>query len=137
MQITEIVVSAGRTFNHPHEQYSNLRPNVTVKAILQDGDDWIETTKRLQAQAEQLIEDHKNHMLQSIEDLYELTERQRELVSLESSIRKAQTRLDQIRNAHPQLSQLQIPAEAVSDDEDLKTDAEISSRLNFYRKGDY
>jgi hypothetical protein len=28
MHITRIVVFAGRTFNHPHEDYSNLKPSV-------------------------------------------------------------------------------------------------------------
>jgi hypothetical protein len=32
MKINSITVTAGRTFNHPHEQYSNLRPEVTMTA---------------------------------------------------------------------------------------------------------
>ena len=30
-KITEITVSAGRTFNHPHESFSNLKPHVALK----------------------------------------------------------------------------------------------------------
>ena len=30
MKINTITVTAGRTFNHPHEDYSNLRPSVTM-----------------------------------------------------------------------------------------------------------
>lgn len=32
MHITEITVKAGRTFNHPHESYSNLRADVEFRA---------------------------------------------------------------------------------------------------------
>ena len=38
MKITEIVVSAGRTFNHPYENFSNLRPQVTLKATPDEGE---------------------------------------------------------------------------------------------------
>lgn len=31
MKVIEIIVSAGRTFNHPNESYSNLRPQVSVR----------------------------------------------------------------------------------------------------------
>ena len=34
MKIQTITVTAGRTFNHPHEQYSNLRPEVQMTATL-------------------------------------------------------------------------------------------------------
>lgn len=34
MRIKTITVTAGRTFNHPYEQYSNLRPEVTMVADL-------------------------------------------------------------------------------------------------------
>ena len=39
MKITNIVVRAGRTFNHPHESYSNLKPEVELTATLDEGDD--------------------------------------------------------------------------------------------------
>ena len=55
MQITEITVHAGRTFNHPYESYSNLRPSLTLRAILTDGEDHLAATKALQAQAEGLV----------------------------------------------------------------------------------
>ena len=38
MQISRIVVTAGRTFNHPYEDCSTLRPQVTLEAILADGE---------------------------------------------------------------------------------------------------
>lgn len=68
MQVTEIIVSAGRKFNHPFESYSNLSPGITLKAKLTDGEDWQVAAKALQAEAERIIEDHKQDLLESIEN---------------------------------------------------------------------
>lgn len=59
MTITKITVTAGRTFNHPHEQDSNLRPEVTLEATLPEGANSIDAVRGLQAQVEGLVEDHK------------------------------------------------------------------------------
>lgn len=104
MQVREITVSAGRTFNHPFESYSNLKPMVTVKADLADGEDFEEAIKALQAKAESLVEDHKRHMLKSIEELHELECRRREAASLERKILDCQRELDRIRNNGGQLA---------------------------------
>jgi hypothetical protein len=104
MKITEIIVGAGRTFNHPYEQFSNLRPQVTIKAILDDGDDPEEVIKDLQAKAESMVEDHKNNILQSLRELHTLSLRQREMASLEKQLREAQARLDEIRKEYPQIT---------------------------------
>lgn len=106
MKITEIVVSAGRTFNHPHEQYSNLRPEVVMKATLNEGEDPAMATRALQAQAEGLVEDHKRSMLQSIEELHQLTERQAELRGLQKQLENAQQRITDIRAQNPELNLL-------------------------------
>jgi small-conductance mechanosensitive channel len=104
MQITEIVVSAGRTFNHPFEQFSNLRPNVTLKATLSPEDDPAKAMNELQAMAEKSVEDHKQALLHSIEELHYLTEAQRNMTSLAEQITRSQRQLEEIRKAHPQLS---------------------------------
>lgn len=109
MKVTEVIVSAGRTFNHPHESYSNLKPQVTMKATLEDGEDPVASAKKLQAQCEELVEDHKRNMLKSLEDLYDLTERQKEMMSLRGSLEKAQARLSEIREHYPQLEQVSLP----------------------------
>jgi len=57
MQVTEVIVSAGRTFNHPYESYSNLRPMVTVKARLGPDEDPTKAINQLQALAEKTVED--------------------------------------------------------------------------------
>jgi ABC-type Fe2+-enterobactin transport system substrate-binding protein len=120
MKVTEIIVQAGRTFNHPHEQYSNLKPSVALKAQLTEGDDPIAATKQLQAQAEGLVEDHKNHLLQSLEDLYQLGQRQEEIRGLQRQLTTAQDWLDQIRKQHPELLQLPAPEQTEAEREEEK-----------------
>ena len=107
-QVQEIVVSAGRTFNHPFESYSNLKPSITVKATLNEGEDWEAATKQLQATAEGLIEDHKRHMLQTIEEVEELRRKGDEVARLDRQIRQAQERLDALRSGAPALESPQV-----------------------------
>lgn len=103
MKINTITVTAGRTFNHPHEQYSNLRPEVSMTATLDDGEDAAKATRELQAKAEQIVEDHKRGLLTSIEELYQLTERQAEMRGLQQELERAQKRLESIRSENPTL----------------------------------
>lgn len=108
MQITEIVVSAGRTFNHPYESYSNLKPAITIKATIVDGEDAFEITKQLQRKAEQLVEDHKNNLLQGIREMEVMSSAMREMNNLEAEMERAQERLDQIRKMYPEFKHTQI-----------------------------
>ena len=103
MQVTEIVVNAGRTFNHPYEDYSNLRPSVTLKATLNKNDDPDKAVQELQAKAEKLVEDHKQNMLESLDELHHLTLAQREMQNLEDSLKRAQERLGELREKHTRL----------------------------------
>ena len=103
MKINQIVVRAGRTFNHPHESYSNLKPEVELTATLEAGDDTNTSVKQLQAQAEGMVEDHKQGLLKSIEELHNLTERQAEVRGLQSELNRAQSRLEAIRSENPEL----------------------------------
>jgi hypothetical protein len=103
MQITEITISAGRTFNHPYEQFSNLRPGVTIKAFLASTDDPGKMINELQALAEKSVEDHKQALLHSLEELHFLTEAQRDMTTLAEQITRSQARLEEIRKSHPQL----------------------------------
>lgn len=109
MQVLEIVVSAGRTFNHPYEQYSNLRPQVTMKANLQEGDDPDLAAQALQAKCEKLVEDHKTALLKQLEELYHLSQAKQEMADLEQRLKASQMRLNQIRIENPQL----LPGESV------------------------
>ena len=104
MIIKEITVSAGRTFNHPYEQFSNLRPGVTVRADLAEGEDATKAINDLQSLAEKTVEDHKQALLHSLEELHFLTEDQREMTSLGEQVTRSQARIDEIRKHHPQLT---------------------------------
>lgn len=114
MKINTITVTAGRTFNHPHEDYSNLRPEVTMTATIEDGEDPHVAVRDLQQRAEGLVEDHKQSLLHSIEELYQLTTKQAEVRGLERQLKDAQSRLEAIRKEHPQL---QLLPEAKEQDE--------------------
>lgn len=105
MQITEITASAGRTFNHPHEDYSNLKPHVTLKAVLADGDDPVACAKSLQQQAEQLCEDQKQGMLAALEDAYQIGEAKTRMIGLARQLKAAQEELDSVRKQWPGITQ--------------------------------
>jgi len=103
MKITEIVVSAGRTFNHPYENFSNLRPQVTLKATIDDGDDAIAAAKELQGKAEMLVEDHKRSMLQTLHELHHLSMAKQEIYDIERKLAGMNERLKDLREENPQL----------------------------------
>lgn len=101
-KVIEVTVGAGRTFNHPHESYSNLRPSVTFRAVLEDGEEPAAVARELQAQAESLVEDHKHNMLRSLEELYQLSTRQAEVIGIHRQLKAAQERLEDIRKDYPE-----------------------------------
>ncbi len=98
MKITEIIVSAGRTFNHPFEQFSNLRPQVTMKATLDEHEDPDAVTKSMQAKAEKLVEDHKTHILDSLHKIEQMAQYERTQANLEQQIKTAQEDLEIVRS---------------------------------------
>lgn len=97
MQVTEVIVTAGRVVNHPLESYANLRPEVTLKATLDPGEDVHAATKQLQATAEGLVEDHKNNLINDIKKLDQLKRKDQRVASLEQQIRESQSELDELR----------------------------------------
>lgn len=104
MQITQITVHAGRTFNHPYEQYSNFKPGVSLVATLDESDDPLKVTQDLQAKAETLVEDHKRNMLKSLHELQAMGEAQEELIRMGDAISRAQSRIDDLRKKYPKLN---------------------------------
>jgi hypothetical protein len=72
-------------------------------ATLDDGEDAAKATREFQAKAEQIVEDHKRGLLASIDELYQLTERQAEMRGLQQQLELAQQRLDTIRSENPTL----------------------------------
>ena len=104
MKIKEITVHAGRTFNHPFESYSNLRPSVSMTADISENEDPEEAIRTLQAKAEGLVEDHKQNMLSSLEEIHDLEMKNHEIKGLEEQLTRTQFRLDEIRKENPRLS---------------------------------
>ena len=120
MKITEITVNAGRVFNHPYESYSNLRPSVTLKATLDDGEDTDQAVLQLQAKAEGLVEDHKNKMLRSLDEIHHLEQAKGEMESLEDQLTRAGERLRKLRSENPQLSHTAKDADEAINLEDVE-----------------
>ncbi len=58
MQIDRITVTAGRTIPDPNVKFSNFRPDIALAATLGEGDDPVVATRRLQALAEALMDEH-------------------------------------------------------------------------------
>ena len=98
MQVTQIKVSAGRTFNHPFESYSNLRCDVHLDARLDEGEDAKAATQALQAQAEELAENHKQDLLKQIHNLERLSRAREEISQLEERVQSAQSRLKSLKH---------------------------------------
>lgn len=120
MKVTEIIVSAGRTFNHPYESYSNMKPQVTVKATVDEGEDLFAVTKDLQAKAESLVEDHKTHLLNSLRELENMRVRDQKITQLERLIKTSQGELEDMRKG--------LPAAPDGDAEDDRFETDDSDR---------
>lgn len=106
MKVTEITVHAGRTLQHPTQSYANVRPELSLRATLEDGDDPAECLRRLQTQAEQMVEDHAATLIASIEDR-ELAERElAEIGRLTHSIESAQDSLKNMRERRAERQKL-------------------------------
>ena len=55
MRIIKISATAAVTVPHPHVNYSNYRPEVTLEALLREGDDATACLKELQLQADAIV----------------------------------------------------------------------------------
>jgi len=86
MKITTITAHAGRTFNHPYEQYSNFRPGISLTAEVAGDADKLEKIRKLQTLAEYLADEVKADMLARLK----AEEAARQKASLEAS-RKARS----------------------------------------------
>lgn len=96
-KVTEVNVSASRGFNHPYEDYSNLKPFISLRIELEESEDVDKVVKEYQAKAESLVEDHKQHMLDSLTKLHEMAQYQQRVASLEDKIKESQKELDNLR----------------------------------------
>lgn len=92
-KITKVTVSASTGFNHPHEQYANFKPFVSLEAELAEGDDYYRVVKELQDRAETLVQSHKESILEDIA----LNQRIKEIRSdLSYALRDQEQNLDRI-----------------------------------------
>jgi hypothetical protein len=103
MNITQITVSAGRTFNDPYENYSNYKPHLTLTATLAPEDDAYDRLRLLQNYAEHLMDDHKRKMLSDLRALQAASQIRQEVSDLEAKIDRFQERLDEIKRNAPEL----------------------------------
>ena len=122
--MTKITVHAGRTFNHPYESYSNLRPSVTLEATLDKGENAEDATRSLQSKAEELVKSHKRNLLDSLEQIHELEMVSNEVRSLEDQITKNQSRLS---NLQGKMAVLKHDQQEDSDDDEIDLTAEDES----------
>jgi hypothetical protein len=99
MKIHNIHVSAGRTFNHPFEQYSNFRCDVQLQAGLEPDEDPVAATQALQAQVEKIAEDHKQDLLKNIRKLQEISRANEEISELERRTDIALNRIKELRRS--------------------------------------
>lgn len=76
MNIQEITVTAGRTFNHPYERYANFRFDFSLKAQIQEGDDFAQCLVTLQRAAEIQADEHKAMLLGECERLKKIEDLQ-------------------------------------------------------------
>jgi len=99
MKIHNIHVSAGRTFNHPFEQYSNFRCDVQLQAGLEPDEDPMKATQELQATVEKIAEDHKQDMLKNIRQLEKISRCNDEISALEERMAQADSRIKDLRRS--------------------------------------
>lgn len=99
MKIDHVHVSAGRTFNHPFEQYSNFRCDVQLQGRVEEGEDPIEATHALQATVEKIAEDHKQDLLKNIRKLQEIARANEEISELERRTDMALNRIKELRRS--------------------------------------
>ncbi len=118
MTIDRITVSAERCFNHPYENYSNLRPALEMSASLADGEDPDQALRALQAKAETMIEQHKRTLLDQIEKLQRSTQIVEELRQMESGIKKAQERYAELQKEKADLGETKFTLLGPGDDEE-------------------
>ena len=109
MTIEEITIHAGRTFNHPYEQFSNLRADVTVRATMGDNDNPDEVIRTLQAKCEKSVEDHKGVMLSALEKLSKMRMRDRRITDLNRLISDNTEELKCLRIEDEMDKQEQLP----------------------------
>lgn len=117
MQISQIQVSAGRTFNHPYEQYSNFRPGITIVANLSEKDNPEQCAQELQRQAETFAEQQKQTILKDIEELRLIEKNMTRKAKLELQLQEIQHELEYLGEWDKSRKQGQLAHDDSEEDE--------------------
>lgn len=97
MKINTVTVSAGRTVSHPIEDFANIRPELSMTATLEEGDDPVAVVRELQAQAERLVQDHLDRLVDTLVTIDRMDRQDRQIANLETELAERQKRLDALR----------------------------------------
>jgi hypothetical protein len=108
MNIIRITVKAGRVFNHPHENYSNLQPSVELIADVGPGEDAIQCARLLQEKAEMLVESHKQAMLEAIDQLVETAKINSQIEAVKQNLEHAKNALAEFERRRDALKQPEL-----------------------------
>jgi hypothetical protein len=93
MKVTNVTVWAGRTFNHPYENYSNFKPSISISADIAADGDYEKALEQLQTEAEQMMERHKERMLSDLERLRKIEFNTSRAERLHETIKQAEKEL--------------------------------------------
>lgn len=104
--ITKVTVSASSGFNHPHEQFSNFKPFVSLEAELNEGDDYYQVAKELQARAETLVQSHKEEILEDLERIERIEQAKRDLEFAKQQHQRYQDNADVVAQREKDLAEL-------------------------------
>jgi hypothetical protein len=94
MKIIEIIAGAQAGFNHPHESYANFRPSLTLKAIVEDGDDEAEAIGKLQQRAQDACDAEKTRILKTCRRAFEIQCTEGQITDLQYRIKDLRLIID-------------------------------------------
>lgn len=93
MKIRSITVTAGRVLPHPLQDYANIRPELTLQADLEEGENAEAAARALQGKAESLLEQHAADLSKFLKDQEARRQRAVELRDIRDRIQRDKERL--------------------------------------------
>lgn len=95
-KIIEIIAGDSHGFNHPFEQYANFKPSVTLKALVEDGEDPGQVARDLLAKAHGLVIGERERIEEQIERERLIAEAEQALDSLPGQITYQRREIDHL-----------------------------------------
>lgn len=86
MKIKNIKVTAGRTFPHPLENFSNIKFELSISAEIEESENFEKALDILRVEAETLAEAHKRELIEDHKKLEALKEQRRDVERLQENI---------------------------------------------------